>query len=202
MTNNLNNLGTLYENMKAEHWVITSFIFNYKNTDYIVLIKRFINPIKRKNTYALVQLKFIEASNLKNTLKVEANRSGLIISNNVLRRYFNIDNTFNNYNIFTQFTQILNKAIPLSTSIPKDPIQKQALITSLSKNDAQDPRKIYCIGIRHNPRGSERSVFNTNKTRILRPALFKILGADKSISFLYSRHKSKENDDATILSMA
>ena len=38
----LENLKSLKEDMKNNGWTICSFIFKYKNKNYIVLVKRFI----------------------------------------------------------------------------------------------------------------------------------------------------------------
>lgn len=70
---------------------------------------------------------------------------------------------------------------------------------SLSISDSEDPNKIYCYKIRINPNGGKRSDFNSDKTKLLRPALFRKFENDPSVSFCYSDDPLKENDDSTIL---
>ena len=51
----LGNLKELKNDMINKDWTICSFIFKYKETEYIVLVKRFVGTEKRKNQYALVK---------------------------------------------------------------------------------------------------------------------------------------------------
>lgn len=76
---------------------------------------------------------------------------------------------------------------------------KSAMVRSLSKSDSEDPNKIYCNKVRRNRDGGQRSEFNSDKTRLLRPMLFREFCNDKSISFCYYADKEMENDDATII---
>lgn len=73
------------------------------------------------------------------------------------------------------------------------------MVRSLSISDSEDPKKIYCTKVRRNPIGSQRTQFNSDKTKFLRKSLFDEFGDDKSISFCYSADKSQENDDVTII---
>jgi hypothetical protein len=52
----LENLTELKNDMQAKKWTICSFIFSYKEIEYIVLVKRFVGKEVRKNKYALVKL--------------------------------------------------------------------------------------------------------------------------------------------------
>lgn len=54
-------------------------MFTYKTTDYIVLVKRFVDLEKRINQYALVKLHFMKATDLNDDLIAEANSQGLLI---------------------------------------------------------------------------------------------------------------------------
>ena len=47
--------------------------------------------------------------------------------------------------------------------------------------------------------GEKRSDFNLDKTKLLRPILFRDFENDPSVSFCYSNDPLKENDDSTIL---
>ena len=48
MSGYLSNLALLKEDMVAKDWTIASFSFTYKGIRYVVLIRRFVSPVKRK----------------------------------------------------------------------------------------------------------------------------------------------------------
>ncbi|MHC3386823.1 DUF6037 family protein [Lacticaseibacillus paracasei] len=77
--------------------------------------------------------------------------------------------------------------------------QKEAMSFSLSISDSEDPKKKYCFGVKRNPKGSSRSSFNDNKTRLLRPDLYKYFKDDKTISFCYSSEIQAEKTDSEIM---
>lgn len=195
----LENLKSLKNDMQDKDWTICSFIFRYKKTEYIVLVKRFVGNETRKNQYALVKLHFMVVNNLKHELLVEANSNKLICEAKILREYFGIEWGINLGDILNQFTERLGKEIPVKVSEGISDIQKIAMVNSLSKSDFEDPNKIYCTGTRRNPKGKKRSPFNSDKTKLLRRDLYNKLSCDESISFCYSADKSKENEDSVIL---
>lgn len=195
----LENLKQLKNDMQSKGWTICSFLFYYKRIEYIVLVKRFVGAEKRVNQYALVKLHFMKTSNLSDDFPVEANIHGLITDPRTLRKYFGIEYSENLGDILKQFTENLGKVIP--TNMPENisALEKNAMVRSLSRSDSEDPNKIYCNKVRRNPEGGQRSEFNSDKTKLLRPSLFANFCNDKSISFCYYADKSMENDDATIM---
>ena len=56
----LSNLKELKNDMVNKDWTICSFIIEYKEIEYIVLVKRFVGTEKRENQYALVKLHFMK----------------------------------------------------------------------------------------------------------------------------------------------
>lgn len=60
----LENLKSLKDDMVSKKWTICSFVFNYKEIEYIVLVKRFVGAEKRIDQYALVKLHFMKSDNL------------------------------------------------------------------------------------------------------------------------------------------
>ena len=195
----LENLKSLKGDMKNKGWTICSFIFRYKNTNYIVLVKRFVGSVKRISKYALVKLEFMKEDNLMDSLEVEANSHSLIVEAKTLREYFGIEYNDNLGDIINQFSKQLGNSIPINIKNNISNIEKQAMVRSLSISDSEDPEKIYCTMVRRNPEGKKRSEFNSDKTKLLRSELFKYFKDDESISFCYSTELTKENDDATIL---
>lgn len=195
----LENLKQLKNDMQSKGWTICSFMFYYKEIEYIVLVKRFVGTEKRIDSYALVKLHFMKANNLLDELQVEANTQRLIIKPKTLREYFGIEYTENLGDILHQFTENLGKVIPTNMPANFSEPEKKAMVRSLSLSDSEDPNKIYCNKVRRNPDGEQRSEFNSDKTKLLRPSLFRKFCNDKSISFCYYADKSMENDDATIM---
>lgn len=196
----LSNLKSLKNDMRDKNWAIGSFMFPYKGQEYIVLVKRFVRGEKRANEYALVKLHFMKSNDLNDDLQVEANSRRLIIGAATLRQYFGIAYSDNIGDILRQFTKQLGRIIPKTVPTNLSDLEKKAIVNSLKgKNNAEDPNKIYCYAIKRNPGKSQRSAFNTNKTRLLRPSLFQYFCNDPSISFCYSCEPLMKNEDATIL---
>lgn len=195
----LENLKSLKEDMKNNGWTICSFIFKYKNENYIVLVKRFVGNVKRISEYALVKFEFMKETDLTDLLEVEANSNRLLIGAKELRKYFGIQYSNNLGDIINQFSNKLGDSIPTNIKMNISDIEKQAMVRSLSISDSENPEKVYCTMVRRNPEGKKRSEFNSDKTKLLRGELFKYFKEDESISFCYSEEREKENDDATIL---
>lgn len=197
------NLKSLKDDMVKKDWSITSFTLkNFYRHDYVVLVKRFIDPIKRKSEYALVQLVFLKEGNPNDKLIVEANTKGIILdtpTKKYIKNFFEVRTTINSYPGFIQFlSKELNKFTPTKIQKPSD-LEKECMLISLNHSDSQDPRKKYCMGIRHDPSRQERSPFNSDKTKFLRPNLFKLLKNNKDISFRYSMDPNDEREDSDIL---
>ena len=195
----LENLKQLKNDMQSKRWTICSFLLYYKKIEYIVLVKRFVGTEKRIDSYALVKLHFMKTNDLLNDLQVEANTQRLIAEARTIREYFGIEYKENLGDILQQFTENLGKAIPITIPDSISETEKMAMVHSLSRSDSEDPNKIYCNKVRRNQDGRQRSDFNSDKTKLLRPSLFRKFCNDKSISFCYYADKSMENDDATIM---
>ena len=195
----LSNLKLLNDDMKNKGWIITSFTFRYKTVNYIVLVKRFLSEEKKGNKYSLVKLEFMKENNLEDSLLVEANSKQIFVDAKIFREYFGIAYVPNLGDIFKQFYGIFGKSIPSIIKIVNTDFEKAAMVKSLSISDSEDPTKIYCTNVRRNPEGQKRSVFKSDKTKILRPRLYEYFKDEESISFCYSNDECKNNDDATIL---
>lgn len=200
MVQHLQNLKLLKEDMARKDWTICSFFFSYKNTKYIVLVKRFVGKETRKSEYALVKLHFMKAQNILDDFIVEANVSRLICEVKALREYFGIAYAENLGDIINQFSKQLGQTIPNQINDPEQvtEIEKEALVRSLSNSDSEDPNKIYCFSVKRNRDGETRTEFNSDKTKILRKNLYKVFENDLSISFCYSSEKNKEKSDSEI----
>lgn len=195
----LDNLKELKTDMVNKGWTICSFIFKYKEIEYIVLVKRFVGTEKRENQYALVKLHFMKSADLSDDMEVEANSNRLLIDAQMLREYFGIKYADNLGDILKQFTERLGNAIPKTIPDVISDIERTAMVRSLSKSDSEDPNKIYCNKVKRNPNGGQRSEFNADKTKLLRTSLFEYFRNEPSISFCYYADPEMENDDVTVL---
>lgn len=195
----LSNLKELKDDMVNKNWTICSFIFRYKRIQYIVLVKRFVGTEKRVNEYALVKLHFMKYNDIKDDMQVEANSSRLIIEAKKLREYFGIEYKENLGDVLKQFTEQFGKVIPKYVPDEVSDTEKAAMVQSLSISDNENQNKIYCNRVKRNSDGGQRSEFNADKTKLLRPSLFEYFCNEPNISFCYYIDPAKENDDATIL---
>ena len=203
MVSVFNNLKLLKNDMEANNWIIDSFYFQFKKQNYIVLVKLFEKNENRPE-YALLKLEFLKEKDFSDSLLVLANSMKLFIDAKTLREYFDIEYTKNLGDVLCQFNEYLAKFIPIEIMNNKSQLQKEAMTTSLSKSDSEDPRRKYCFSVRRNPIKTDgtlgqRSIYNDNKTRLYRPTLYNRLGSDTSLSFRYSMNPNDENTDEIII---
>ncbi len=197
----LMNLRKLNENMKEKDWMISCFDFKYKNCNYIVLVNRFKNTEIKKDKYALVKLNFLVENDFNNELEIEANSSNFIINDmKKFRDFFKIEFGENLGCILSQFTLHFSTFIPSCCVNRYSDLQKSAMIKSLSTSDSENPNKIYCNSIKRNANNGIRSVYNSDKTKLLRPKLYEKFSKDKTISFNYFCESEKESTDDVIIS--
>ena len=83
----LENLKLLKSDMKEKGWTICSFIFTYKNVEYIVLVKRFVGREQRTEEYSLVKLHFMKSDDLGHELQIEASGQRLFVDAKTLREF-------------------------------------------------------------------------------------------------------------------
>ena len=112
----LSKLKQLKEDMEKNEWTITSFLFTYKSIKYIVLVRRFIGNVKKRNPYALVILDFFKANDLSCKFSAEANSKMILIDAKALREYFGIEYSENLGDILMQFSKRFGESIPISVS--------------------------------------------------------------------------------------
>lgn len=202
----LHNLYLLRKDMRNKGWLVTAFSFRYKSKTYFIIAtdikslkKNLANP---EYQYITLLLKFIDANDFSHFLEVKANTKSNEVENIKLFRYFfNIDYSSNFGNIIEQFSEYLANFVP--KTVPHlTPQAIDVLCHDLDNMDNTNHGK-YCIGIKRNPYVNnyqyQRTLFNEQKTKLLRPSLFEIFKEDKTISFCYSNNKQLEKSDTEIL---
>lgn len=203
MEHPLANLKLLREDMRSKGWIVDVFNFTYKKQDYFVIVELYQEG-EHKPEYTLCKLKFIQKDDQDHQLLVPANVNGLKINARELREYFRIDYKKNVGDLLSQFYQYLGRFIPSECLSNKSDEEVKILVDSLSRSDSEDPLKQHCYKLKRNPKRldgtpGQRSQFNDNKTRLLRPELYRIVCKDKSISFCYTSDATLERTDAEIL---
>ncbi|KGM94333.1 hypothetical protein FDC62_06070 [Clostridium botulinum] len=199
----LANIKALKKDMEIKKWVIDSFMFTYKDTDYIVLVKLYEQNESRPK-YALVKMEFLKVDDITNNLEAPANSNSLMVEPKVLRNYFGIEYASNLGDILQEFSKYLGAFIPTEVLNNKNDMQKRGMVSSLCKSDSENPNKIYCYMVRRNSNKADgtpgqRSPYNDNVTRIRRPALYEKLHKDTSLSFCYSEDSTLEKSDEEII---
>lgn len=193
------NFSVLKANMEEEGWVIEAFNFQFKATNFIVLVKLYQKGDPRPE-YSLLEVEFIKENNLDKSLKVAANSYRFLnLPTKTLRAFFGIEYSENLGDILKQFSEYFGSCIPTEINPNKSENLKITIVKSLSKSDSEDPNKIYCYTTKRNPDNQQRSPFNDNKTKTLRPNLYSKFEKDPAISFWYSTNKNDEKTDEEIL---
>lgn len=193
------NFKLLKADMEEKGWVIEVFSFSYKKIEYAVLVKLYQNHEVKESRYALLKVEFLKINDIDDNLIVPANARELLIDAQTLRQYFGIEWSENLGNVLRQFSEHFAQYIPDKVNFSKNNFFKIVMTKSLSESDSEDPRKIYCYAVRRNADNGTRSVFNDNKSRLLRPELYRKFMDENTVSFCYSPNSEKEKSDAEII---
>lgn len=189
-------LRELRQDMIDKEWVITCFPFTFNKVHCCVLVKRYTDDVKPK--YALLKLQFIKNYDSQiEDFAAPANSSGLMLKNkeiSTLLKFFNIVCRVKLGTFFSNFNSCLGEAVPSTIKDEFNETELKLMAKSLNYSESEDPNKIYCFAVKRNPLGKDgiqkkRSIFNDNKTKLLRPYLYKKFGSDETISFNYSIKK-------------
>lgn len=126
-----------------------------------------------------------------------------IVSIVVIRNFFGVEYQENLGNFQDQFQEYLAGFIPTEVSENKNEAERRVMVIDLSESDSENPNKLYCTSVMRNPevngRQKERSIYNDNKTRLLRPELYEEYADDRTISFRYSENPDDEKTTEEIM---
>lgn len=190
MENIFDNLKELKTDMEDKGWSIESFLFHYKEVQYVVLVKLYDEQKEKKPQYALVKMEFVDENN--NSITIPTNSRGFMnefVSIATIRNFFGVEYQENIGNFMQQFYAYLASYIPTEVSNGKSDREKECMVSSLSRSDGEDENKIYCYDIKRNPivnnKQYVRSIYNDNKTRLLRPTLYEEYKDDNNAADLF-----------------
>ncbi|WP_082908451.1 DUF6037 family protein [Dietzia timorensis] len=197
----MRNLKALRDDMRIREWVITCFPFNYNQRQYFVFVRRYI-PDGSGPEWALVELCFADRTDLNRMLEVPANSRRLLPDNfAAFRNYFRVNWVENLGDFLTQFAENLGTHIPDHVG-RLAAAEREAVCGRLLVSDSEDPNRLYCTGIMRNRTGATRTVYNAQKTQMLRPALFAKWEDDPTVSFCYSTEREDCRTDDEIIDAA
>ena len=203
MDNLLSKILPLRNALRIAGWHITAFPFSYKESSYTVIFE--INDnIQGANKYYPVLLTFIDDRENTRTLTTLVNSKGFSISLSEIRSYFHVEYQKSVNDFLSYFYNRFNKNIP--HDIPNLHSNKHLLdlvIDALNRRDHHDGKFCYDVrrnGIKNNVQ-MKRTVFNDNKTRLLRLSLYNSIHAenDFTFSFYYSTNSKDDLSDQAIL---
>lgn len=189
----------LKEDMEENGWVIDAFPFKYKKYNYIVLAKLYQDNEARPQ-FALMKAKIMREDDANISITIPVNVNGFIIGAKELREFFGIEYASNVGEILKQFNEQFARFIPTRVELNKPDRLKNPMVNDLSSSDSESPNKLYCFAVRRNGGNRNRTPFNDNKTRLLRPDLYSHFCDDRTISFCYSSESEKAETDEEILS--
>lgn len=89
MENIFDNLKELKTDMEDKGWSIESFLFHYKEVQYVVLVKLYDEQKEKKPQYALVKMEFVDENN--NSITIPTNSRGFMnefVSIATIRNFF------------------------------------------------------------------------------------------------------------------
>lgn len=193
------NIKTLLAKIREKDWYITAFPFAFCGKEYAVVFED-LREIDRGTRYFAVCLTFIDINDENHRLETYVNAYRFNKSDEELIQFFGIvPQGRENGNMIWQLYNALNDATP-DEYRPIKPRYKDYVAKTIDRRENNEG--FCCYMARHNGKDSHgeqiyRSAKNTAKTRLLREALYNLLGEDRTISFCY--RQENELDNATIV---
>ncbi|WP_223902945.1 DUF6037 family protein [Lactobacillus laiwuensis] len=204
----LSNLKLLRDDMKKNHEVITAITFKYPDKQPNCTFDALFTDYEEKTKqYQLLKIKFFNLSKQNGnsyqkshpTLEVWANSNSINCKPYDIINFFNIIPKPNPnhkltkkelYDIIKRFYKFLNRNIP--TNVNRNLTSRQdGERGSQIKSMDDEPKKIYCCGIKRNEHDKHRTNFNAAKANLLRHDVYEEYKDDNTISFLFSEEKDK-----------
>lgn len=187
----LEKIPLLLKSLRENKWHLTVFEITYKKK-YIVVFED-MKELPHKDVYYSAKLTFIKDDGSDEELVVFANACRMNISLRDFAKYFELEGDSSYQEFIKDFYVLFNNQMPESFQ-PISNEHKEKAVRVLNAYESNNGT--CCYDARRNlmPNSNTeykmRSIFNTEKTKILRPSLFSKIGSDVHISFYY-----RENDD-------
>ena len=180
------NIKRLRDDLKSNGWHMTSFLFQFKGFEYIVLFEDLDNLGLSKGYYTVL-LTFIDRNDESRRLKTKANQSSFAVSAKEFRKFFRIAFSENLGDILKQFYEYFSAFVPSKVNVHPTNQETDLALQCLGERDRDNNRCCFCL--RRNPvvagKQQHRTVFNGEKCRRLKPDLYEFFKDDRTISFCF-----------------
>lgn len=193
----LNKIPKLIESLRQHKWHLTVFKISFRQVEYIVIFED-MKDLPHPNKYFVAKLTFIKTDGTNEELIVYANANRMNISLSEFARYFGIVGDGSYVDIIKIFYNEFNEQMPDKF----EPIEKEHLnyaVDVINRYEGNNGRCCYDARRNHMPNSSTeykyRTIFNTEKTKLLRPSLFEKLGNDEHISFYYREYDELDDNE-------
>lgn len=200
----MENIRILRDDIRSKGWHITAFDFQYNSHKYVVLFED-AKELGCKEKYTIAFLTFIDQNDEARTLSVSANTKGFdSASAREIMDYFRIGREASPKGFFPGFYEFFNSKVPNAYVPPATKRIRDLTAIQLGKrNRDPDPNALYCYDVRRNPVVDgvqrHRTIFNSNKARLLRETLYERLKDDNTLSFFFSPNPESCLPDVEIL---
>lgn len=183
----MENINILLTYLRLNGWHMTSFPFYYKKFEYIVLFEDLNNLNLTNDDRYSVLLTFIDMSDINRRLTVKANSFCFKFNVVEFRKFFNIAYTENLGDVFQEFYEYFNKFVPAEANQNVTNEELQIIVNQLNRRD--NDNNMCCYAVKRNPqingKQCHRTIFNSEKCRRLKPALYIEFEHDDTISFCF-----------------
>lgn len=198
------NLVSLKKDMLRKGWIVDSFPFSYNGVNTIVVLTLYKDGERKPTENTVAKVCFV----LKNDANVDLNATTDLwnVSFNSVSEFcdfWHIQNRNQGRPLFDDFSVHFAKFIPREkVEVKKDEVERRILG---GRTEGNNPSAVYCFDIRRNGSRADgktnvRSIENSNKAEVLRPALYARYRDDLNLSFFFSSDPTDEKTDEEILS--
>lgn len=191
--------------LEAQGFALAITDVTFKSISYFVIIKQYANAKPKSEKFALARLEFVPKNDLSGSMEWPANTRGLIGDAKEIRKFFQIPYAVGGVgNALNNLYEHIGNVLLANLRLQPQPEERSMIVDKLSTSDSEDPNRVHCFAVRRNsinPRTKkreQRSLFNSQKAAILRPALYQRLKSDTGISFNFSTDPLRERSDTAI----
>lgn len=194
----LDRIPKLIDSLRLHKWHLTVFKISFREIEYIVIfedMQHFPHPDK----YFVAKLTFIKNDGTNEELEVYANANRMNISLSDFARYFKIVGNGSFYvDIIKIFYKKFNEQMPDEFRDIENGYLDYA-VNIINNYEGNNGRCCYDARRNHMQNSTteykNRTIFNTEKTKLLRPTLFDKIGDDEHISFYYREQNDLKDNE-------
>lgn len=198
-----NNLVSLMRDMKKKGWIVDSFPYSYNDIKTIVVLTLLKEGQRKPTEHIVAKVCFVLRDNANVDLKATADLWNVKFDKvSEFCDFWHIRNRNQGRPLFEDFSRHFAEFIPREKVVFKhDAVERKILGGRIEGND---PAAVFCYDVRRNGKNTDgrpnvRSIENSNKAEVLRPALYARFRDDMNLSFFFSSDSAEEKTDEEIL---